>query len=81
MGGLGEPGGVPDGDTMDEVWKWKMRENTPFRKLLRLALFHQGSETGFPNCMEKPSGKTILQITVSQTKQGPANRTWQHTKV
>lgn len=38
------------------------RENTPFTKLLRLVLFHQGSETGFTQSLEKQTtGKILLQ--------------------
>lgn len=40
---------------MENTW-----ENTPFRKLLRLVLFCQGSETGFTQSLEKRTRKVLL---------------------
>lgn len=54
-------------------------KNTPFRKLLRLVLFHQGSETGFTLLLDGETNsrrKSYTQASVSQTRQGPANSTW-----
>lgn len=52
------------------------RENTPFRKLLRLVLFDQGSETGFTQSLKKQTRKALLHKPMFLKLGGPANSTW-----